>query len=120
MYGFVFKDTILSCCLIYKENGNTIIYTRPMVKVSSDMWNFYLACPITRFISNIIPEGVAITTDLFSCSEKQVIYVLPYLPAKEPNKMAIGTKTAFGDVSAEQIIEWVEAYRYVYSGLPAS
>ena len=80
------------------------------------MWIFYVACPNTRSIFGTIPRGVAVTNDLFTCSEKHVTYVFPYLSAKEPYKMAIGSKKYFGNVSAELIfeliIEWVEAYGY--------
>ena len=40
-------------------------------------------------------------------------YVPPYFPVKEPEKIVIGSKAAYGNISAEMIIEWVEAMRYI-------
>ena len=123
VYGLLdryeFGDADLSCCLMYKQNGTiNITGVTPLVKrmflISAEMWNFYVACPNTKSIFGIIPQGVAVTAFRFSCSENHVTYVMPYYPAKKSNKMAIGTKTAFGDVNAEQIIEWMEAYRYSF------
>ena len=48
-----------------------------------------------------------------SCSENHVTYVEPYFPLKEPNKVVVSSKFAFGNVSAELIIEWVEAMKYI-------
>ena len=56
---------------------------------------------------------VAVTADNFSCEEKDVSYVKPFHPLITPGKIAIGTKTAFGSINPEQIIEWMETYRYI-------
>ena len=32
---------------------------------------------------------------------------------KEPEKIVIGSKLAYGNISAELIIEWVEAMKYI-------
>ena len=40
-------------------------------------------------------------------------YVKPFHPLITPGKIAIGTKTAFGSINPEQIIEWMETYRYI-------
>ena len=42
-----------------------------------------------------------------------MIYVPPHFPAHEPQKIVIGSKLAYGSIEAEQIIEWVEAMRYI-------
>ena len=65
-------------------------------------------------ISGLIPIGLALT--LFSnitCSENHVTFVQPYFPFKEPAKIVIGSKFAYGNVSAELIIEWIEAMKYI-------
>ena len=56
---------------------------------------------------------VAVTVDSYSCEEKDVTYVKPFQPLKTPGKIAIGTKTAFGSINPEQIIEWMETYKYI-------
>ena len=64
--------------------------------------------------SGLIPVGLALT--LFSnitCSENHVTFVQPYFPFKEPEKIVIGSKFAYGNVSAELIIEWIEAMKYI-------
>ena len=48
-----------------------------------------------------------------SCEETDVTYVKPFHPLITPGKIAIGTKTAFGSINPEQIIEWMETYRYI-------
>ena len=38
----------------------------------------------------------------------------PYFPLREATeKVAIGTKTSYGNISAELIIEWMEAWKYI-------
>ena len=48
-----------------------------------------------------------------TCLENHVTYVQPYFPASEPEKIVIGSKFAYGNVSAELIIEWIEAMKYI-------
>ena len=46
------------------------------------------------------------------CVRDSSSYVKPFVPLKEPGtKLALGTQLAFGNISAEMIIEWMEAYR---------
>ena len=47
------------------------------------------------------------------CTEDHVTYVQPYFPVKEPEKIVIGSKLAFDNISAELIIEWIEAMKYI-------
>ena len=47
------------------------------------------------------------------CTENHVTYVEPYFPVKEPEKIVIGSKLAYGNISAEYIIEWIEAMKYI-------
>ena len=61
-----------------------------------------------------LPVGLAVT--LLSngkCTEDHVTYVQPYFPVKEPEKIVIGSKLAYGNISAELIIEWIEAMKYI-------
>ena len=65
-------------------------------------------------VSGLIPVGLALT--LFSnitCSVNHVTFVQPYFPFKEPEKIVIGSKFAYGNISAELIIEWIEAMKYI-------
>ena len=61
----------------------------------------------------IIPLGAAVTVANYTCSESHVSYVGPFFPLKEPNKIALGTKTAYANIDAEMIIEWMETYKYL-------
>ena len=61
-----------------------------------------------------VPVGLAVTLrNIRRCSKSHVEYVPPHFPAKEPGQIVIGSKLAYGNIDAEQIIEWVEAMRYI-------
>ena len=66
------------------------------------------------FSAGLIPVGLVITfLSNTTCTTDHVTYVPPYFPVKEPEKIVIGSKAAYGNISAEMIIEWVEAMRYI-------
>ena len=108
----------LTCCFKF-VNENDILYRsvvplkQRFFQVGAPMWSYYLACPNIKDSKMTVPIGVAVKLSNNTCLEDQVSYVRPYFPLKEPNKIAIGTKTAFGNISAELIIEWMEAYKHL-------
>ena len=122
VYGLFDKNKYnksnLTCCFMSELGNKAVVQAvAPVAKrvfvVPSDMWSFYVACANERHSGSIIPKGVAITIDNYTCSEDHVTYVRPFLPTREPYKIAIGTKTSFGTIDPELIIEWMEAYKYL-------
>ena len=128
IYGSLEKKTFgkspLYCCFKF---DNSVKRVTPIVKrlfqVPAGMWSFYLACPILidsdeasatmSSTENKVPTNVAVTVDDYGCDEDDVTYVQPYRPWKMPGKIAIGSKTSFGTIDPELIIEWMEAYKYI-------
>ena len=108
-----------SCCLAYKD-GNFLVYEqeRPVriraFQVASPIWSIHLTCINLRHVNRTVPVGAAITIKPYTCNDSDVTYVQPYFPLRQTGtKIAIGTKTAYGNVSAESIIEWMEAYKHL-------
>ena len=106
------------CCLAYNDNGN-ITYERVYptrtrtFMISSAIWSVHVTCINTRH-ERMVPDGAALTLSTYNCSRNHVRYMAPYFPLREATeKVAIGTKTAYGNISAELIIEWMEAWRYI-------
>ena len=113
------KDTVYSCCMKYRNNGIEIVKTRVLstfmyIKSRLNLGLYHFICPNIRHHLGYTPAGVAITVDRHSCSENEVVFIKPYHTLREPgNKLVIGTKLAYADLSAEMVIEWMEAYRYL-------
>ena len=64
--------------------------------------------------SGLIPIGLSLTIlSNVTCRENHATYVSPYFPFKEPDKIVLGSKFAFGNLSAQLIIEWIEAMKYI-------
>ena len=108
----------LTCCFKYPSDGGDIFHSAtPSIQryyhIKTRLWSYYLACPNKLRSDGFIPTGAAVTVGNYSCGENDVTYIEPYFPYKEPDKIAIGTKTAFANISAELIIEWMEAYKYL-------
>ena len=62
----------------------------------------------------VVADGVALTVSNFTCSEEDVTYRKPITPLRESEiKLGLCTKVAYGNRSAELIIEFIEAYRYL-------
>ena len=117
------KQDDIRCCLKYSVplNKSNIVKYRPvkdhmfmqyMHVIESILRGFHFTCPNKRHASGTVPVGIGLTIRGLSCTDRHVTYVKPYFPLKETgNKLAIGTKMAFGNVSAEWIIEWMETYK---------
>ena len=118
MYDAVLRYTNVSCCLKFKGKS-TFEYFKVPVKVSKSplkkqtISTYFYACPSTK--PGVIPYGVGITVDALSCSEEDhVTYIQPMVPQKQAGvTMALCNKVAYGNLSAELIIEWMETYRYL-------
>ena len=113
-----YGDYNLTCCLKYSSaDGDFFQSASPLVRryyyCRPRLWSYYLACPNKLSLDGFIPTGAAVTFGNYSCGENDVTYVEPYFPYKEPNKITIGTKLAFANISAEIIIEWMESYKYL-------
>lgn len=115
-----YADANLSCCLMYKtsEMKTDILKESPInihvFKIDSDIRGHQFACPNVKHESGALPIGVGLALHKINCSQDQVAFVQPYKPLREINtKLAIGTKLAFGTISAEMIIEWMETYKYL-------
>ena len=113
-----YRKSNMSCCFLYRIQNQTYVkrvdhIVKQFFQVAAPISTFYMACPNVLHSYKIVPIGVAITVENGSCSGDNVTYVQPYFPLKHPNKIAIGTKTSFANISAELIVEWMEAYKYL-------
>ena len=123
LYGGIdrslYRKSHFYCCLAYQEGPSVyhkklFPYKIRSFDVSSSIWSIHVTCSNIRHTERVVPVGVAISVDRYSCNESDVTYVSPYYPLRESQtKLAIGTKTAYGNISAELIIEWMEAYKYL-------
>ena len=74
----------------------------------------HFTCPNIKHEDGTLPLRVGLTNDNLSCEESNVNYIKPFTPLKKPDiTLAIGTKLAFGNISAEMIIEWMEMYKFL-------
>ena len=111
-------ESELKCCLKYIASSKPAKFKYQRIKdhlrINATMWSFFFVCPNKKIFGRKIPTGVAVTRANTSCDESHVTYVPPYFPLKESKSMvAISTKVAYADISAELIIEWMEAYKYL-------
>ena len=122
IYGALYKplygESKLTCCLKFTD-GNRVVYKTVTSSqkyfhgMMPTVTRFHLTCPNVMHHKGRVPNGVAVTIDNKTCSESDVTFVEPYFPLTEPNKIALSTKTAYGTIDAETIIEWMEAYKYL-------
>ena len=109
--------TNISCCLKYLNiRGQeytkvpSIYAGRPNAATKLSAYHYTCLNPKT----GVVPDGVALTVSQFTCSEEDVTYRKPDTPLTESEiKLAVCTKVAYGSRSAELIIEFMEAYRYL-------
>lgn len=109
----IFSKSNVSCCLQY-YNGKRIqpilYYTRP--NPETELTTYHYTCLNPK--PGTIPLGVALTLDIFTCEEDHVVYRKPMAPREEAGtRLALCTKAAYGNRSAELIIEWMEAYKFL-------
>ena len=124
IYGIVnmkdFRHVKFRCCLKYRSRSdkNATFKVDPMNVVK--FWKtailraHHFTCPNIKHKDGTLPVGVGLTKDKLSCEDSNVNYIKPFTPLKEPDiTLAIGTKLAFGNISAEMIIEWMEMYKFL-------
>ena len=113
---YVFKNTV--CCLKYNNKGGFDTVREPLLKaipfLKAELRCYHFACANTLHTTGRVPVLVGLATKQFSCGNNYVTYIRPYLPLQLPGTtLAIGTKVAFGNVSSELILEWMETYKYL-------
>ena len=74
---------------------------------------FHIACKNLRF-HHKFPETISISPSSNICDNKSSSYVKIQWPLRKPGiKLAIGSQIAYGNISAANIIDWMETYRYL-------
>ena len=119
MYDAVLRYTNVSCCLKFKGETTFDYIKVPVTVISSPLKkqplsSYFYECQSAK--PGTIPYGVGITVDELDCSEDDhVTYIHPMVPQKQGSgvTMALCNKGAFGSVSPELIIEWMETYKYL-------
>ena len=106
-----------SCCFKFNSENKKYFLEIPAISIQQ-LWARTVFTAVHYTCENprkgLIPSGVGITVGNVNCKEVHVDYVRPFLPLREPGTtLAISTKAAYGNVSAEQIIEWMETYKYL-------
>ena len=115
----MYTNSSVRCCLKY-SNENAIVEEIPIHSESehNELLTVFTAqhftCLNRKHTDGVIPVGVGIATDAIPCDDDHVTFVKPFLPlAESGTTLALCTKIAFGSISAEQIIEWMETYKYL-------
>ena len=105
------------CCFLFNsDQGQQIIEMAPLNLTKfwsiSLLRNFHVTCPNPK--QGMVPTGVALKILDIPCSSGYITYLVPFYPRKEPGTtLALGTKIAHGNVSAELLIEWMETYKFL-------
>ena len=109
--------TNISCCLKYLNIRGPEYTKVPSIyagqpNAATKLSAYHYTCLNPK--PGVVPDGVALTVSQFTCSEEDVTYRKPDTPLRESEiKLAVCTKVAYGNRSAELIIEFMEAYRYL-------
>ena len=112
-------DQTLRCCFLFNSNGSQkIIEMKPTDKQQfwdpASLRSFHVTCPNPKHGMKKVPDGVAITILGVPCRSGYVTYMTPSYPLRPAGTtLALGTKIAHGNVSAEMIIEWMETYKFL-------
>ena len=107
----------LKCCFLFNSDGDQeVIEIRPIAK--EHFWNmailrtFHVTCPNPRI--GAVPDGVSIDILQIPCRSGIHSYIAPFYPQRQPGTtIALGTKIAYGNISPELIIEWMETYKFL-------
>lgn len=109
----------IRCCFKYNFHDVTEYLDQPTINThlpipKGDLTACHYTCNNPNRDMKNIPDGVGLTIGKYSCEEAFVTYVRPFLPLREPGiTLALSSKAAYGNISAELIIEWMETYRYL-------
>ena len=125
LYGMInmseYEGAKLACCLLFETSElykEDIVKEQPIniikFRANAELRGHHVTCLNTRHTYGALPLGAALILNKLKCKRSQVRFVRPYVPLRETDtKLAIGTKLAFGNISAELIIEWMEAYKFL-------
>ena len=110
------KQTEINCCLKYSIQGLEYVREPTIYAVcpnaASKLSAYHYTCLNPK--PGVVPDGVALAVNNFTCSEEDVTYRKPDTPLRESEiKLGLCLKVAYGNRSAELIIEFIEAYRYL-------
>ena len=112
-----FSNSTFSCCVKYSKFSGSDIYRQPVLTYNipneeTELSAYHHTCFSPK--PGTVPNGIAITTDSYTCAEEHVTYREPLVPLLEAEtKLALCTKAAYGNRSAELIIEWMETHKYL-------
>ena len=112
-----YRNPDFQCCLNYKDGSDFSLakvkpYKTRRFQSFSVVWSLHVTCPNVRYLQNAIPTGVSLAVGNHNCTKSEVNYIKPHLPLREAQaKVAIATKIAYGNISTELIIEWMEWYK---------
>ena len=111
------EKTNISCCLKYLNIRGSEYTKMPIIyagrpNAATKLSAYHYTCLNPK--PGVVPDGVALTVSQFTCSEEDVTYRKPDTPLRESEiKLGLCLKVAYGKRSAELIIEFIEAYRYL-------
>ena len=109
------KETFFFCCMKYVDNPYYIKQSVTVVNIRHKMEKLtapHFTCQNPR--PGVVPNGVALTVNSYTCSEEHVVYRTPEVTLREPAvKLAICTKLAYGSRNAELLIDFMEVYKYL-------
>ena len=113
-----YSATTRCCFLFNSDKGQQIIEMTPLNLTKfwsiSLLRNFHVTCPNPKHSQGMVPTGVALKILDIPCSSGYITYLVPFYPRKEPGTtLALGTKIAHGNISAELLIEWMETYKFL-------
>ena len=123
VYGSIaaakFKLEDLKCCLLYKFHNRTDIIQTSVLGVTQhwahvSVQTFHCTCHNIWHKSRNIPDGVALSLKQLTCNDDTAAYKTIYKPLKEADTTVVLTsQVTYSNISAELIIEWMEAYKYL-------
>ena len=109
------KETFYFCCLKYVDNPYYIKQSVTVFNIrhkNEQLTAPHFTCQNPR--PGVVPNGVALTVNNYTCSEEHVVYRRPEVTLREPGvKLAICSKLVYGNRNAELLIDFMEVYKYL-------
>ena len=111
------KQTHFSCCLKYIDESRPVykrqkVFAKYLQNALTKLSAYHFTCLNPN--PGVVPHGVALTVNNYTCSEDHVTYRKPMTPLRESGvRLALCTKLTYGLRSAELIIEFMEVYKYL-------
>ena len=107
----------VTCCLMYENQGNLEVIQQNVSQLrlhpsKTAVMSFHIVCPNVHYSVGGVPLAVVLSWKGLRCDNTEDRYIKVEFPCKEPGfKVAIGTQISYKNISAELIIEWLEAYK---------